>query len=239
MTNPLLEVVDLAGVARFCQRAQPHVDHRQHVRDARQLPAGRARLRPRRAQRHEVPQRSLGHRRRRRRRQGDARAGGEAQARPPGRLARSARVLPPPPRPQDPRAARPPPEREHTRASRGSSRRTPRCPACTTPGSRATRAPRARAEHCSAASAGSSASSCGAAWPAAERLIARLKLPANAPSLGGVETLITRPATTSHAGLSRRSRAALGIVDGLVRLSVGLEAPEDLIEDLGQALAER
>jgi cystathionine beta-lyase/cystathionine gamma-synthase len=74
---------------------------------------------------------------------------------------------------------------------------------------------------------------------AAEKLIARVTIPANAPSLGGVESLITRPATTSHAGLSAEHRAKLGIVDGLVRLSLGLEAPEDLIEDLGQALAER
>ncbi|HEY8038516.1 MAG TPA: PLP-dependent transferase, partial [Polyangiaceae bacterium] len=58
---------------------------------------------------------------------------------------------------------------------------------------------------------------------AAERFLARATLPANAPSLGGVETLMTRPATTSHAGLSAEERAKLGIGDGLVRLSVGLE----------------
>lgn len=67
----------------------------------------------------------------------------------------------------------------------------------------------------------------------------RLTLPVSAPSLGGAETLITRPATTSHAGLSAEQRAALGIADGLVRLSVGLEASEDLVEDLAQALARR
>jgi cystathionine beta-lyase/cystathionine gamma-synthase len=72
---------------------------------------------------------------------------------------------------------------------------------------------------------------------AAERLIARLTLAAHAPSLGGVETLITRPVTTSHAGLSAEERAKQGITDGLVRISVGLEAPEDLIEDFKQALA--
>jgi cystathionine beta-lyase/cystathionine gamma-synthase len=72
---------------------------------------------------------------------------------------------------------------------------------------------------------------------AAERFIARLKIPANAPSLGGVESLVTRPATTSHAGMSAQERAALGIGDGLVRMSVGLEAPEDLIEDLDHALS--
>jgi cystathionine beta-lyase/cystathionine gamma-synthase len=71
---------------------------------------------------------------------------------------------------------------------------------------------------------------------AAERFLARLTLPAVAPSLGGVESLVTRPATTSHAGLTPAERAALGISDGLIRLSVGIEAPEDLIADLEQAL---
>lgn len=73
---------------------------------------------------------------------------------------------------------------------------------------------------------------------AAERFVGRLMLPANAPSLGGAETLVTRPATTSHAGLSPEERARRGISDGLVRLSVGLEATEDLVEDLGRALAD-
>ncbi len=73
---------------------------------------------------------------------------------------------------------------------------------------------------------------------AAERFISRLTLPANAPSLGGVETLVTRPAATSHAGLSPEERARRGIADGLVRISVGLEATEDLVEDLARALAD-
>lgn len=71
---------------------------------------------------------------------------------------------------------------------------------------------------------------------AAEELIARATLPISAPSLGGVETLIMRPAVTSHAGMSREERARAGIRDGLVRLSVGLESPDDLIADLGDAL---
>jgi cystathionine beta-lyase/cystathionine gamma-synthase len=71
---------------------------------------------------------------------------------------------------------------------------------------------------------------------AADRLIARLRLPISAPSLGGVESLITRPATTSHAGMSPDDRARLGISDSLVRVSVGLEAAADLIEDFRQAL---
>lgn len=71
---------------------------------------------------------------------------------------------------------------------------------------------------------------------AAERLIERLTLASHAPSLGGVETLITRPTTTSHAGLSPEERSRLGIGDGLIRLSVGLEAIEDLLEDFERAL---
>jgi cystathionine beta-lyase/cystathionine gamma-synthase len=70
----------------------------------------------------------------------------------------------------------------------------------------------------------------------AERLFKRLRIPVNAPSLGGPETLVTRPAVTSHAGLGPDERGRLGITDGLVRVSVGLEAPEDLIEDFARAL---
>ncbi len=71
---------------------------------------------------------------------------------------------------------------------------------------------------------------------AAERLIERVRLAICAPSLGGVETLITRPATTSHSGMSREDRERLGISDSLVRVSVGIEAIDELIEDFDQAL---
>jgi len=71
---------------------------------------------------------------------------------------------------------------------------------------------------------------------AAEVLLSSLRLPAVAPSLGGVETLITRPAVTSHAGMSPEDRAAVGITDDLIRLSVGIEDEEDLREDFAQAL---
>ena len=64
----------------------------------------------------------------------------------------------------------------------------------------------------------------------------RVRIPTVAPSLGGVHTLLTRPATTSHAGLSRADRERLGITEELLRLSVGIEATEDLLEDLRQAL---
>ena len=71
---------------------------------------------------------------------------------------------------------------------------------------------------------------------AAERFMQRAKLPIVAPSLGGVETLVTRPATTSHSGMSREDRIRLGITDSLIRVSIGIEATEDLIEDFDQAI---
>jgi cystathionine beta-lyase/cystathionine gamma-synthase len=70
----------------------------------------------------------------------------------------------------------------------------------------------------------------------ADELARRVRIAAVAPSLGGVHTLLTRPATTSHAGLAREARLRLGIGDGLLRLSVGIESTEDLIEDFAQAL---
>jgi cystathionine beta-lyase/cystathionine gamma-synthase len=70
----------------------------------------------------------------------------------------------------------------------------------------------------------------------AEDFLKRTTLPAIAPSLGGVETLLTRPATTSHAGLTREERLRLGISDTLIRMSVGIEATEDILEDFTQAL---
>ena len=70
----------------------------------------------------------------------------------------------------------------------------------------------------------------------ADQLMEKLTLPAVAPSLGGIRSLITRPAVTSHAGLSPEERSRAGIDDGLIRLSVGIEDTDDLIEDLEQAL---
>ena len=72
---------------------------------------------------------------------------------------------------------------------------------------------------------------------AGKRFIGRTTLPIKAPSLGGVETLLTMPALTSHAGMEPGARRGLGISDGLIRMSVGLEATEDTIEDFAQALA--
>jgi len=70
----------------------------------------------------------------------------------------------------------------------------------------------------------------------AEDFIEHLKYFFSAPSLGGVESLVTRPATTSHRGMTTEQRKEMGISDGLIRLSVGIEHEEDLIEDLKQAL---
>ena len=63
-----------------------------------------------------------------------------------------------------------------------------------------------------------------------------LKLFALAPSLGGAESLVTQPCTTTHHGLTPQERSRRGITDATLRLSVGLEDAEDLIADLEQAL---
>jgi cystathionine beta-lyase/cystathionine gamma-synthase len=70
----------------------------------------------------------------------------------------------------------------------------------------------------------------------AQQLMKNVALPISAPSLGGVETLITLPSTTSHSGMAPGARHGLGISDRLIRLSVGIEATEDLIQDFSQAL---
>jgi cystathionine beta-lyase/cystathionine gamma-synthase len=71
---------------------------------------------------------------------------------------------------------------------------------------------------------------------AARRLLNGVELMALAESLGGVETLISHPATMTHASVPADRREALGITDGLVRISAGIEDIEDLQEDLSQAL---
>ena len=70
---------------------------------------------------------------------------------------------------------------------------------------------------------------------AARRLLNAVRLHALAESLGGVETLISHPATMTHASVPAERRAAIGITDGLVRISAGLEDIDDLKEDLSQA----
>jgi cystathionine beta-lyase/cystathionine gamma-synthase len=70
----------------------------------------------------------------------------------------------------------------------------------------------------------------------ARTLLNNVRLIALAESLGGVESLISHPATMTHAAVPAERREALGITDGLVRLSVGIEDIEDLRDDLAQAL---
>jgi cystathionine gamma-lyase/cystathionine beta-lyase/cystathionine gamma-lyase/homocysteine desulfhydrase len=71
----------------------------------------------------------------------------------------------------------------------------------------------------------------------ANKMLRKVRVCSLAESLGGVETLISHPATMTHAALGEKGRKAIGITDGLVRISVGIEDEQDLIEDLDQALA--
>ena len=71
---------------------------------------------------------------------------------------------------------------------------------------------------------------------AADQFLSALKIAVAAPSLGGVETLVSQPRHTSHAGLTQEEREAQGIPDGFVRISVGIENSHDLIADIEQAL---
>ncbi|MEC9378167.1 MAG: PLP-dependent transferase, partial [Candidatus Latescibacterota bacterium] len=69
------------------------------------------------------------------------------------------------------------------------------------------------------------------------QFVESLKIPYLAPSLGGVETLVSHPATVSYSDLSREDRLEIGITDQLVRYSVGIEDCADLIADIEQSLA--
>ena len=71
---------------------------------------------------------------------------------------------------------------------------------------------------------------------ATERFIRRLRLITHAASLGGVDTLVSEPRYTSHAHMTSEDRASVGIPDGFLRFSIGIEDPDDLIADLEQAL---
>ncbi len=72
---------------------------------------------------------------------------------------------------------------------------------------------------------------------AVKRFIDSVEIPVIAPSLGGVETLVTQPAKTSHSGMSPEDRETLGITDGLIRVSVGIEDTGEIIDDFRQALS--
>ena len=71
----------------------------------------------------------------------------------------------------------------------------------------------------------------------AEAFLGSLTIPAVAASLGGAESLIVRPAAAVHSGLSAEERERSGVTDGLIRFSVGLEDPDDLIADIASALS--
>lgn len=73
--------------------------------------------------------------------------------------------------------------------------------------------------------------------PAVQRMIKRFSLVAFAASLGGVETTISYPEITSHRSMSQEERSELGVGPGTVRVSVGLEDPEDIVADFAQAVA--
>jgi len=72
---------------------------------------------------------------------------------------------------------------------------------------------------------------------AADRFLRALRVITHAPSLGGVESLVSEPRFTSHAALTAEERAAVGIPDGFLRLSLGLEDADDIMEDLARGLA--
>jgi cystathionine gamma-lyase/cystathionine beta-lyase/cystathionine gamma-lyase/homocysteine desulfhydrase len=71
----------------------------------------------------------------------------------------------------------------------------------------------------------------------AARLLKRVRVCTLGESLGGVETLISHPATMTHAALGAKGRSAIGITDGMVRISVGIEDVDDILADLDQALS--
>jgi cystathionine gamma-lyase/cystathionine beta-lyase/cystathionine gamma-lyase/homocysteine desulfhydrase len=71
----------------------------------------------------------------------------------------------------------------------------------------------------------------------ANRMLKKLKICSLGESLGGVETLISHPATMTHAALGEKGRRAIGITDGMVRISVGMEDVRDIQDDLEQGLA--
>ena len=70
----------------------------------------------------------------------------------------------------------------------------------------------------------------------ANKMLRKVRVCSLAESLGGVETLISHPATMTHAAVGPDGRKKIGITDGMVRISVGVEVVDDIISDLDQAL---
>jgi cystathionine gamma-lyase/cystathionine beta-lyase/cystathionine gamma-lyase/homocysteine desulfhydrase len=71
----------------------------------------------------------------------------------------------------------------------------------------------------------------------AKKMLKKVRVCSLGESLGGVETLISHPATMTHAAVGEKGRKEIGITDGMVRISVGIENVEDIIADLDQSLA--
>jgi cystathionine gamma-lyase/cystathionine beta-lyase/cystathionine gamma-lyase/homocysteine desulfhydrase len=71
----------------------------------------------------------------------------------------------------------------------------------------------------------------------AKKLLKNVRVCSLGESLGGVETLISHPATMTHAALGEKGRKAIGITDGMVRISVGIEDVDDILSDVDQALS--
>ena len=71
----------------------------------------------------------------------------------------------------------------------------------------------------------------------ARKMLKKVRVCSLGESLGGVETLISHPATMTHAALGEKGRKQIGITDGMVRISVGIEDAEDIITDLDEALS--
>jgi cystathionine beta-lyase/cystathionine gamma-synthase len=71
----------------------------------------------------------------------------------------------------------------------------------------------------------------------AQKMLRKVRVCSLGESLGGVETLISHPATMTHAALGEKGRREIGLTDGMVRISVGIEEAKDIMEDLDQALA--
>ena len=76
----------------------------------------------------------------------------------------------------------------------------------------------------------------GNSYENAKKIVENLKIFTLAESLGGVESLSGHPASMTHASIPKEEREKTGIVDSLIRLSVGIEDKDDLIEDLRQAI---
>jgi len=73
---------------------------------------------------------------------------------------------------------------------------------------------------------------------AGRRFLDRLQMATHSANLGDTRTIVTHPASTTHSKLTAEERAAVGISDGLIRVSVGLEHPDDVIRDIEEALTE-